>query len=99
VKSGSYKTTFHAPSAGVVTITWTTTITVGSGKHKKRETVTIATVTAHANGAGTLKETIRLTAAGKALLKKTGSRPSVTATDKFRPSGGQLTTVTKKFHL
>jgi hypothetical protein len=99
LKSGSFKTSFHAPSAGVLSIVWTTTVTVGTGKHKKHKTITIATATAHANGPGTLKETVRLTAAGRALLKKKPKGLSTKATAKFTLSGGEATTITKKFSL
>jgi hypothetical protein len=102
LKSGSFKTTFHAPSAGSLTITWTTTVTTGTGKHKKHKkhkAVTIATGSAHPGAAGTVNVTLRLTGTGKTLLRKKSSGLSSTATEKFEPSGAKWTSVTKKFSL
>lgn len=99
LKTKSFKTTFHAPSAGEISIVWTTVVTVGTGKHKKRTTVTLATVTAHTSHSGTLTEMVHLTTAGKALLKKKPNGVSTKATNKFQPTGGKWTSTTKTFSL
>ncbi len=99
IKSGSFKADFKTPSGGGLNITWTARVTTGTGKHKKHRTVTIATGSATPGGAGLVHVTIHLTGAGRALLKKHPSGLSVSATAKFRPTGGGSAHVPKKFGL
>ncbi len=99
LKGGVFKASFHAPSAGTVSIVWTTTVTTGTGKHRKHKAVTLATGTAHPGHSGTVQVTLHLTGTGKTLLKKKSSSLPSTAVEKFKPSGGNWTQVTKRFSL
>ncbi len=73
----------------------------GTGKHKKTKTVTVATGSGRTGSATTVSVVVRVTAAGKALLKKNPS-PSglpITDTERFMATEGAASTVTKTFRL
>jgi hypothetical protein len=71
----------------------------GTGKHKKTKTVTVATGSGRTGSATTVSVVVRVTAAGKALLKKNPSGPPITDTERFTPTEGAASTVTKTFRL
>jgi hypothetical protein len=95
----SFKAAFHSPGGGVLKITWTANVAARRGAHKRHRTRAIATGSAHASGSGTIAVTIHLNRRGNALLSKHPRRLSVTATERFRPTGGSWIQVTKKFRL
>lgn len=97
--TGSFVTEFTAPSVGSLSVVWTTQVTTGKGKHKKTKTVTVATGTAKAGNAGALKIRLHLTDAGRTLLMKKLTGLQTSATEKFEPTGGSWTSVTKRFSL
>jgi hypothetical protein len=99
VKTGLFKTDFHAPTGGSLRITWTAIITSGKGKHKNHKIFTVATGSTNTSRRATIKVTLHLTAVGKTFLKKNASGLATTATEKFKPSGQAWTSVTKKFSL
>jgi hypothetical protein len=99
LKTKIFKTAFRAPSAGRITIVWETTVTVGTGKNKRHAVVTIATGTSYTNHSGKLMETVHLKAAGKSLLKQKSRGLSTKAIEKFQPTGGKATSITKTFKL
>jgi hypothetical protein len=99
VKHGDFKTSFAAPTRGSLSIVWTTNETSGTGKHKKHKTVVVAIGSARASSASTVGVEIHLTATGKTLLMKKSTGLSITATEKFTPTGGSSSSVTKKFSV
>ncbi|MCL2419377.1 MAG: hypothetical protein FWD04_08795, partial [Conexibacteraceae bacterium] len=100
IKTGAYRTSFRSPGSGSLSVKWQTTVTSKKGSHVKHAAVNVANATASAHGAGKLTLTIRLTKAGKALLRSKSSSIRITSTQSFRPSGTATgTTVTKKFTL
>ena len=99
LKHASFASSFSAPSGGSLRVVWTTVVTTGTGKHKKHRTVTVASGSGQASGAGKIRVSIHLTAAGKALLKAKPRSLAITATEKFEPTGGSWTTITKHFTL
>jgi hypothetical protein len=96
LKSGSFKTSFKPPVAGSLSVTWTAIVTTGKGKHRKQ--ITVATGSANANGTRALSLTIRLTVAGKALLKRHAT-VAATAVEQFKPRGGNWVLEIKRFRL
>lgn len=99
LKHKSFKTSFKAPSAGSVSVTWTTLVTTGKGKHKQRKTVTVAGGSWHTPVAGGISVTIHLTAAGKGLLRAKPHDLAITALERFEPSGGSWEVLTAHFRL
>jgi hypothetical protein len=99
IKQSAFAASFIAPSGGSLTVRWTTVVTTGKGKHKKHKTVTVGTGSGHASATGKIGVKVRLTAAGKALLKRKPHGVRVTDTEKFQPTGGSWTTIVKHFTL
>jgi hypothetical protein len=98
-KAGSIAISFTAPSGGSANITWTATITTGKGKHKRRHKVTVATGATTAAGLGAVPVTMHLTTTARRLLKLNPHPVELTATEQFTPTGGQMTSVTRRFPL
>ncbi len=98
-KSGVFKARFAAPTAGELSITWTATVTTGTGRHRKHRTITVATGSGHPGDKGVIGVTVRLTAAGRARLKRKPHGLLITDTDRFKPAGGGWTTLTRHFSL
>jgi hypothetical protein len=98
-KTDVFKTVFTAPSGGTLSVVWTTKVNIGKGKHKKTKTVIVASGSEQTASASTVGVVIRLTAAGRALLKKTPSGLLLTDTEKFTTVGGIAKTVIKKFRV
>jgi hypothetical protein len=99
IKTRKFRTTFAAPSAGLLKVTWTTRVSSGKGKHRRPRNVKVATGLARISAAGAAKLLINLTPQGHNLLREHPRRLAVTATEKFEPSGGVWTSVTKRFWL
>ncbi len=97
--SGSFSTEFSAPSAGALSVVWTTRVITGEGRRRRTRTVMVATGTAHPGNVGTLRLRLYLTSSGKALLRKKIAGLPTTATERFEPTGGNWTSLTKKFSL
>ena len=70
LKQRSFKASFTAPAAGSLSITWTTTVTTGTGRHRKHRKVTVASGSATCQRRVTRSVTVRLTAAGRSLLRR-----------------------------
>ena len=96
-RRGLYRTVFSAPAAGTLSIVWRTTLRTGHGGH--RHTYVIARGTAHAGAERSLPVTVRLTPAGRRLLRAHPFSLRVTATDRFRVPGSGWTTFTRRFTL
>lgn len=99
IRRRSFSTSFAAPSGGRLRITWKTAITTGSRRHRRHRLITVATGSARYDSLGPQRITIRLTRAGRTLLQHESRRVRVTATEKFQPTGGGWTTVTRHFTL
>jgi hypothetical protein len=94
-----YRTHFSAPAAGTLSVVWRATITTGHGRHAKRHTYVIARGTAHSGGARSLLLTVRLTGAGRRLLRAHPFGLHVTASDRFLIPGSGWVTFTRRFTL
>ena len=91
LKDGGYnRFVFKAPSAGKLTITWTASV-----KHKRE---TIATATLMLKRPGSRKISLRLSAAGRQLLKKS-KRLTLIATAGFTASGHKRISVSRTIKL
>ena len=99
IKTRSFTTSFDAPGSGVLKVTWTTRIRTGPRNHRRHRNVEVASGAARASSAGAAKLVMRLTARGRALLRANPAHLMIIATEKFQPSGGVWTTVTKRFRL
>lgn len=98
-KTDVFKTSFSAPGGGTLSVVWTTRVTIGKGKHEKTKTVTVATGSGRTGSATTVSVVVRVTAAGKALLKQKPSGLPITDTETFGPTAGARSTVAKTFRL
>jgi hypothetical protein len=90
LKAGGYTFAFHAPSAGRLTIRWY--------ERKGHRQVLIASASHSFHAAGSAKVKVRLTGAGRRLLRH-GKRVRLTARASFTPAGGPATTRTRTFKL
>jgi hypothetical protein len=99
IRSRVFASTFHAPGAGSIRVIWKTTVTRRKRNHRTREQVTVASGSGQIDGPGVVALKIRLTRAGKLVLRAHPSGLMVTATEEFRPAGGIWTVVTKRFRL
>ena len=102
LKTGSYPATFNAPGPGTAQIAWyqaTPGARVAQARPKKPALVAKGAKTF--TKAGKAKIKIKLTAKGKALLKKVkaGHKLKITAEGSFTPKGGKKTTKQKSFTL
>ncbi len=88
--AGGYSTSFNAPAAGALTLTWTARV------HGRL--VTAATGSNVAGQVGRRRVPIKLTAAGRRLLRRSG-RLTLTATAQFTPNGQQTVTVKRPVRL
>ena len=96
--NGGYVATFDAPEGGTVTITWYDVpagATVANA-HKKLKPIIVAIGTHSFSKAGTGKLKIKLTSAGRKLLKHS-KKLNLTAVGTFRPKNSKTVTVKKKF--
>lgn len=96
---GLFKTSFRAPAPGTLSVVWTATVTTGKGKHAKHDTYVVARGKVRAGAAGLATVTIRLTGAGRRLVRKHRSSLSTTARERFLVSGSGRMTVTRRFTL
>jgi hypothetical protein len=95
-----YQTSFNAPEAGRVTISW---YQVPPGAHvaktkTKPKPLLVASGSASASKPATIKVTVKLTGAGKRLLKH-AHRAKLTGKGTFAPSGGKATSTTSSLNL
>jgi hypothetical protein len=96
-KSGAYVLSFKAAEAGTLAIDWyTAKPTAGAGK--KAVPVLVASGKSRLATAGTAKVTMKFTAAGKALLRRSRSL-HLSARSTFTPTAGDPTTATRSFVL
>jgi hypothetical protein len=91
LRRGLYRTRFSAPSAGRLTIVWRTT--------RGRHTDVVARGSAHPGRARSLLVTVRLTRAGRRLLRAHRLSLRVTATNRFLVPGGHWITFRRRFTL
>ena len=90
LKDGGYGFTFKAPSGGKVTLSWTATV-----KHKR---VKVASVRVSLKRKGTDKVKLKLSDAGRSLLKRS-SGLTLRVTTSFTPSGHSTVSSTKNIRL
>jgi hypothetical protein len=97
LKAGGYTFTFTAPSPGLLVLRW---YYVPTGAHiarvKKKQTTLVASSSTSVKAAGRTKVTIKLSSAGRKLLKKS-KRLTLTAKDTFKPSGGTAAAAARTF--
>lgn len=84
LSAGKTKVIFGAPSAGTVSIEWTSAGATASVVRK----IVIARGTRTLAAPGAAKVTVRLTVAGRKLIKRAGKRLKIVAKAGFRPAGG-----------
>lgn len=94
-----FRTRFHAPTSGVLSVVWTATVRTGHGRHARHHTFVIARGSVVAHRAGTVWVTIRLTGIGRRLLRADPFHLPVTAIEKFKPTGGRWVTYITRFNL
>jgi hypothetical protein len=99
LKTGGYSLTFKAPEAGTLTIAWYE-LPPGAKLAKKAtpKPILIATGQVKFAATGTKKLELKLTAAGKALLKRS-KLVKLTAKGTLTPSGKSPVSATKPFTL
>jgi hypothetical protein len=99
LKTGGYSLMFKAPEAGSLTIAWFE-LPPGAklAKKAKPKPILIATGQLKFSAAATKTVKLKLTAAGKALLKRS-KQVKLTATGTFAPSGNSPVSATKPFTL
>jgi hypothetical protein len=90
LKAGGYTFTFKAPSAGQLSLTWSATV-----KHKKAK---VASASISLKRKGTDKVKLKLTGAGRTLLKHS-SHLKLSVTSSFKPSGHAKVTSGKSIKL
>jgi hypothetical protein len=102
----SFRTSFDAPSGGTLQITWKTTMTTGRGKHRRHQSIMVARGSARYGSLGPQDITVRLTRAGRTLLRHgrallghESTAVRITATERFQPTGGSWIMVSKHFTL
>jgi hypothetical protein len=88
--AGGYQARVTAPSAGTLTITWSS----GSGTHATRAIIVASGSKSFAK-AGTAKLKIKLTRAGRALLKHS-KHLTLTAVGSFKPKGARRSPSTRR---
>jgi hypothetical protein len=86
LKSGNASVRFTAPAAGTLTLEWTT----GQGATARTAVrrAVVAKGTRMVSAAGGTTVTVKLTAAGRKLLKRTRKRLKISATASFRATDG-----------
>jgi hypothetical protein len=94
LRAGAYQATVSAPAPGELTITWRAP--AGATHAKGAIVVASGTRTLAKAGKATLK--VKLTSAGRALLKRSKSL-KLTAVGSFKPQTGKTTTVTRAIKL
>jgi hypothetical protein len=99
LRSGGYSLTFKAPEAGTLTIAWYE-LPPGAklAKKIKPKPILVATGQVKFSATGTKTLELKLTAAGKALLKRS-KQLTLTAKGTFTPSGKAPVGATKPFTL
>jgi hypothetical protein len=97
LKAGGYSLAFKAPEAGSLTIDWYE-LPPGAKLAKKTKPILVAVGQLKFTVAGTKTLELKLTAAGKALLRRS-KRLKLTAKGTFTPSGKAAVSVTKAFVL
>ena len=90
LRGGGYSTSFNAPAAGTLTLAWTMRV--------HGHLVTAATASKVVGRVGPRRVSIKLTAAGRRLLRRS-RRLKLTATGEFTPSGQGTVTVTRPLRL
>jgi hypothetical protein len=100
IKTGAYPAAIKAPSAGTAGIAW---YQVPAGAHiaSAKKPVLVASGTKTLSKAGKVTIKVKLTAKGKAMLKKVkkGHKLKLTGKGSFTPTGGKKTTKLKSFTL
>lgn len=97
LRSGGYTATFQAPEAGTVTVSWYQ-VPSGAKLARKAKPILVATGKLALSGAGTSQLKIKLTSAGKRLLKH-AKRLKLEAEGVFVPRGGVAVSDTKQLVL
>jgi hypothetical protein len=98
LKKGLYAQTIKAPEAGTATIGWYYQPPAAKHGKKKAKPVLLATGQVTFSAAGSKTLTLRLTKAGRTLLKRS-KHLKITVTCSFRAAGGTLVTVSGNFRL
>jgi hypothetical protein len=98
LKTGGLTVTFQAPEPGTVAIAWYQLPAGAKLSNAKARPVLVASGQITFSKAGTLKIKLKLTAAGRRLLKHS-KRLKLTASGKFTPPGETAVTATKVFVL
>jgi hypothetical protein len=94
-----YRTHFRAPAAGTLSVVWRATIKTGHGRHARRHTYVVARGVVHPGGARSVLLTIRLTAAGRRLLRAHPFSLRVTASERFVVFGGGASSLVRHFTI
>jgi hypothetical protein len=97
LKTGGYLASVHAPKPGTAKVVW---YLVPKGAHvaAKRKPIVVASGSKTLKKPGKAKLKVKLTKAGKALLKKAKTL-KLTAKGSFKPKGKKATTATQVFKL
>ena len=90
-KRGGFTSSFKAPVAGKLTITWKSTA--------KKNPVVLASASATLSAGKTAKPKVRLTAKGKKALRAAKRKLTVAATASFTPKGAKPISVSKRLTL
>jgi hypothetical protein len=93
VKHGGFVSTFAAPSTGRLVLQW-----YSRPKRRKAKAVLLAAVTVKITRARTVKPQLRLTRAGRQLLR-TSKKLTITGKGSFTPSGRKAVTATRTLTL
>ncbi len=98
LRNDGYRLRFSAPEAGKLELTWFQPSQKARGGHARTPQVVVATGDITVKAAGTVTLKIKLTAAGRRLLKNT-RRIELSATTVFTPVGGKPVKSTGSFVL
>jgi hypothetical protein len=99
LRRGLYRARFVSPAAGFLTVVWRAHVSIRQGKHVRHVTLVIARGVAHTPTTGSAMLTIRLTAAGKRILRADPFHLHVIASERFLAPGVGWTSLTKRFIL
>ena len=94
LKAGGYETSVSALSPGTLTITWSS----GSGTHATRSVIVASGSKTFAKASKKAKLKIKLTRAGRTLLKRS-KHLKLTVTGVFKPKTGKKVTKTRTITL
>jgi hypothetical protein len=99
LRSHSYRTSFRAQVGGTLSDVWTASIRTGHGRHARRHTFVVAAATVHIRANHRTRVTVRLTSAGRRLLREHLFSLRTTARERYLVRGLGWTTFTRRFTL